>query len=283
MARAQLDHIILLLTDLSSVPKVLTEHFKILPGGKHADGITENLLIPLSTGEYLELVAFQDGVSDQDRHKHWWGMKTEGTIIDWCLADTPRSELIGDVYAEPKKGGRINKLENGEANELKWEVTFPNTNPYGQGEIPFWCRDITKREWRVPKSPVHPSGILGIAQVVVAVVSDTEISKVSKLIDDAFDTTSAGSLGVEERAGYPGEYLVALGPKMLKTSQVAQRPLKSQVLLRLARDEWEQTIASSNGSAAIVELVFWVDRETILPPVESQVGEGRLKFSFIKV
>jgi hypothetical protein len=283
MAPAQLDHIILLLPNLSSIPKALTELFTILPGGKHADGLTENLLIPLSTGEYIELVAFQDGVSHQDRKKHWWGTKTEGAVIDWCLAGSPPLELMGKSYAEPQKGGRINKLESGELKALKWEVTFPNKERYGQGEIPFWCKDVTARDWRVPKATVHPSGILGVAQVIVAISSSSEVVKMGELLEKVFVTTSSRHSSLQSNTGTQETCLVEMGPTILEPPQLKGRGLQSHVSVILARDEWEQTVVSKNGSAAVVELVFWVDRESELPPVETKVGEGRLKFSFIKI
>ncbi|MBE7180065.1 MAG: VOC family protein, partial [Terriglobus roseus] len=67
----QLDHIIILVPHslLASIPSSLSNAFTISPGGRHADGATENVLVVLRDGVYLELIAFADEARKPD---HWW-------------------------------------------------------------------------------------------------------------------------------------------------------------------------------------------------------------------
>lgn len=69
---------------LASPPAWLSAPFRFAPGGRHADGLTENALVLLADGSYLEFIAFVPEESGH-RHRHRWGRKTEGTVIDWAL------------------------------------------------------------------------------------------------------------------------------------------------------------------------------------------------------
>ena len=195
-------HIIILVPYefLTSPPSWLTSAFTLSPGGRHADNRTENRLILLADGSYIELIAF---INDDPalREGHWWvsGNKriqsplhrqVEPTllllpqdkpygIVDWALTSTDEEEP--DVkainsrlekkdsparYAEPVAGGRTRS----DGVDLKWKVTFPTG--VERGVVPFWCHDVTEREKRVPISPEatrHASGALGVAGVRVSV------------------------------------------------------------------------------------------------------------------
>ncbi|KAK8043876.1 hypothetical protein PG994_012714 [Apiospora phragmitis] len=83
-----LDHIVILVPHafLASPPSWLAKAFMLHPGGKHADGVTENVLVFFADGSYLELIAFvDDDVGRGGRAGHRWGRQREGTVIDWAL------------------------------------------------------------------------------------------------------------------------------------------------------------------------------------------------------
>jgi hypothetical protein len=67
-----LDHIIILVpyATLQTPPHWITSNFTFTPGGRHADGKTENRLICFQDGSYLELIAF---INDdlKLREGHW--------------------------------------------------------------------------------------------------------------------------------------------------------------------------------------------------------------------
>lgn len=142
---------------------------RVTPGGRHADGLTENALVIFEDGVYLELISFihppehylPGSFERADREGHWWSKMREGWI-DWALLDlqpvgNPIEEAVeGGVYAQGQEGGRVKP----DGDELKWRVTFPNVEEehghergHGRGALPFFCKDITPRKRRV-RDPV---------------------------------------------------------------------------------------------------------------------------------
>ena len=138
----------------------------MLPGGKHADGLTENALIVLVDGVYIELLQFIKSPSEyasgsDDRYKresHWWASMKENGWIDFSLGDlTEDSASVADAinarardsnldvsYDAGIEGGRIKP--DGEA--IRWVVTFPSKHLH-RGGVPFFCKDLTVRSRRV--------------------------------------------------------------------------------------------------------------------------------------
>ncbi|KAK4054702.1 hypothetical protein OIO90_003514 [Microbotryomycetes sp. JL221] len=176
-AQPQLDHLILLVSSIDVGHLAFLENagFSLQPGGKHADGLTENVLITLDDGVYIEVIAFCADTSAQDRSNHWWGRKREGWI-DWCLAPTPLSaqERVNainivareSVYQNAAEGGRLNKQRQ----MIKWRVAFPVVGgDKGERSVrPFWCEDITDRTWRVPRSQqVHSNRAAGVSSLTL--------------------------------------------------------------------------------------------------------------------
>ncbi|PSS02397.1 glyoxalase-like domain-domain-containing protein [Coniella lustricola] len=112
---ATVDHIILLVphVTLLNLPSWLTSSFTVLPGGRHADGLTENSLVLFRDGVYLELVAFMPSASppglqqhqQKERTSHRWGARKEGTIVDWAVTASSEGELntVRDRVAEKNR------------------------------------------------------------------------------------------------------------------------------------------------------------------------------------
>lgn len=201
-AAAILDHIVILVphSTLLNLPTWLTDAFAISPGGRHADGVTENKLILFSDGVYLELIAFVPG-KEAERARHRWGDRREGTIIDWAntlhaeedldiVRDRVKKDGSGFEYGEAVEGGRTRP----DGVELKWVTSSPTISGAGPGdfaggELPFWCIDRTPRELRVPyktapEATSHPCGALGVMGVTV-LVADGYLSVALKPIYDA--------------------------------------------------------------------------------------------------
>ena len=190
----QLDHVILLLPFdyLENPPSWITKNFTVSPGGKHADGKTENRLVLFRDGTYLELIAFVN--DDPEKRKgHWWD-RPYG-VVDFALGtddfdyeglmDRLKDSGTGVSYDEPKAGGRVTP----DGKELKWEVTFPKG--VGRGNVPFFCTDVTPRERRVPvteANTTHPSGALGMAGVRLEVKNDN-LDRLSSATSAIMDTT----------------------------------------------------------------------------------------------
>ncbi|KAJ9161575.1 hypothetical protein NKR19_g2153 [Coniochaeta hoffmannii] len=203
LATPVLDHIVILvpLPFLSNLPSWLTDSLTVLPGGTHADGLTENKLVVFGDGVYLELIAFVPGADPEKRRSHRWARKAEGQIVDFActllqqeeeedsagspeaqfdaVRDRVRAAKTGYDYTDPAPGGR----RTPDGTELKWAIAAPyvefhsgDERPYIVGELPFWCLDRTPRLLRVPRGDsdnlAHPCGALGVASVSVSVPAD---------------------------------------------------------------------------------------------------------------
>ncbi|KAJ1324310.1 VOC family protein [Microdochium nivale] len=69
-------------------PNWFRDLFSFSPGGRHTDGVTENVLVLLRDGVYLEFIAFtpeaeRDGA--RLRRGHRWGKFVEGGVVDWAV------------------------------------------------------------------------------------------------------------------------------------------------------------------------------------------------------
>ncbi|KAL0059398.1 hypothetical protein AAF712_013839 [Marasmius tenuissimus] len=173
MTTKTLDHIVHL-TPPGSVDQTAQQFkdlgFKVVRGGKHTDGLTENVQVALSDGVYLELISFIHPVSwyppgspeRLKRENHKWAGMPHGWI-DYAFLGNDGS---GDIYIPETRGGR----ERPDGQMVKWLLTSPITNKVAT--VPFFCGDVTDRLLRVPMEPhsniEHPSTALGIAHVRLA-------------------------------------------------------------------------------------------------------------------
>ncbi|ORY89715.1 glyoxalase-like domain-domain-containing protein [Leucosporidium creatinivorum] len=199
---SQLDHLILLVPSIAreSLDWLSAAGFDLIPGGQHADGLTENVLISLKDGVYLELIAFTAGTGPDKRSAHWWGKKKDGWI-DWSLAPAPstakaRVDGINDasggaVYDQPVAGGRLNK----QGQHVEWEVAFPivGGDAGERGRRPFWCEDISERGWRVPERlSDQPNGASGISSLIL-LSAPSQLDRYLSLLAPILAASSSGS------------------------------------------------------------------------------------------
>ncbi|KAK7688839.1 hypothetical protein QCA50_007528 [Cerrena zonata] len=175
--------------------------FSVTPGGTHADGFTENALVAFKDGVYLELISFTHPLSDyppntpehQARKDHPWAKKENGYIdfaflgnngvpsIASTINERASSSNVNVQYHNEVKGGRTRV----DGKKLEWLITAPeptkanaltdleNPTVIGndsdiRGRLPFFCGDLTPREFRVPHElheVTHPNNASGIAYV----------------------------------------------------------------------------------------------------------------------
>lgn len=121
----------------------------MIPGGTHADGLTSNALIVLRDGAYVELITFN--VPEGERTKHRWGAEAPGWI-DWAflglsaeLSDILNARSSAVKYLPTVPGGR----ERPDGRVLRWRITAPDPQRFAPAALPFFCGDVTPREWRV--------------------------------------------------------------------------------------------------------------------------------------
>ncbi|KAI9170657.1 hypothetical protein HJFPF1_00127 [Paramyrothecium foliicola] len=221
MSAPVLDHVIILVPQsfLDSPPSWLSDAFTLYPGGKHVDGATQNTLVLLPDGSYLEFIAFVPGADPALRQRHRWGHKHEGTVVDWALTLVSNGEgqakpessdhVVGEeafaraqqqvrdahagiVYSDLAKGGR--KRLDGV--ELKWAISSgqwdgENKGRFEPGQVPFWCLDSSPRNLRVPyEQPdvaVHASGVTGVAHLEVQRVKEVDGKNAAQVYDALFE------------------------------------------------------------------------------------------------
>lgn len=170
-------------------------------GGSHADGVTENVLISLADGVYLELISFvEPPPNEQARKSHWWNDKNDG-LIDWACAGQDQEKHLQqmggeEAYNPPKEGGRMTK----EGKEIKWRVTFPATEP--RGRLPFMCDDLTPREWRVPEPQQHANGAIAIKSITL-LSKPTRMSRLYNPLVTVLGRMSEEPMGTSSDKGAP--------------------------------------------------------------------------------
>jgi hypothetical protein len=208
MPPPHLDHLILFVpyASLNSLPTWLTAHFTITPGGRHGDNKTENKLILLADGCYIELIAFVDDDASL-REGHWWGDKRPGIADLAFTTDGPAEPCIAGLskrldalkaegalqtaYQAPQHGARTRP----DGVRVEWEVTFPIGKGVERGLVPFFCHDVTPREKRVPLSEAsasHPSGAYGVKSLTI-MVPEEEIEELARVWGAILDAENEGT------------------------------------------------------------------------------------------
>lgn len=240
--------------------------FNVIPGGMHTGGLTANALVILATGSYLELISFTHPASHyppsspdrQKRDANPWSHKHPGWIdyaflgasdpdvsITRIINERARLDGSGVEYEPEVTGGRVR--EDGKT--LKWMITAPSEERR-RGTLPFFCGDVTPREWRVPIDPPsnskHPSGVLGIAHVRILVLAESLDAQSAQL------TSVVGDPPVEHSSsGYTWS---------LETPHSGLGVLKPRLILSVPVDSEEEEYLAERGPG-IYEIAFWVGPE----------------------
>ena len=188
------DHLVFFVDNLDvATVDFTTLGFRVTPGGTHAGGLTENALILLPDGTYIELLGFTvplrtlQQVERRTALDHRFvprGLAGEGFRDFACgtAALQPavdRARAAGVEVNGPFPGGR----RRPDGTDLAWELAFP-----ADSALPFLIEDVTDRALRVPggEAARHPNGAAGIAELVVR-TNDTDgaVDSYRKLFGDA--------------------------------------------------------------------------------------------------
>ena len=151
-----LDHVVLVVLDLQ---RAVEEHrargFTVMPGGVHAGALTQNALVGLADGSYLELIAFIDLAAA--RGKHSWAPVAErgGGWADFALLSNDLGQdaaavFYADAYLpiyfeiaaritaqKPTAGWKANRATHLPSRRLK-----PSHRPTGAARLPTTPRVI---------------------------------------------------------------------------------------------------------------------------------------------
>jgi catechol 2,3-dioxygenase-like lactoylglutathione lyase family enzyme len=168
-----IDHIVIAVNDLDTAVAGYTRlGFTVVRGGRHAGLGTHNALIAFADGAYFELIAF---IPPLPAARHWWysALAQGGGLVDFCA----RSEdLESDVAAFRKAGAAIGApfaMERVRPDGYTVSWVLATTEGASRGVVPFFIRDTTPRDERVPRDRTHPNGVVGVRGLAVA-VGDTD-------------------------------------------------------------------------------------------------------------
>jgi hypothetical protein len=181
---AALDHVIVTADALApAVEHYRAAGFTVTPGGRHDVLPTENALVAFADGRYLELLAAREpaaraewralaaDAAPWERHLHRGSaitrrflaslVRADG-VADWCVAADSLEPLAARLrsLALPAAGPLPMGRERRDGERLDWELLLPESRLQ-----PFWIRDRTPRERRVPSGAdavTHANGASGI-------------------------------------------------------------------------------------------------------------------------
>lgn len=168
------DHAVIAVHDLDqAVTDYRALGFTTIYGGEHATGTTHNALICFRDGSYLELLAptnkpAHPGVNAADFRRV---LESGEGFIGYALFSEQLPDEIaamrgrGIAVSDITPGGRLRM----DGIQLSWESAM-----IGTSMSPFFIRDVTPRDLRVPDTTTHhANGIRGVSEVIF-VVSDLD-------------------------------------------------------------------------------------------------------------
>ncbi|KAG5642319.1 hypothetical protein DXG03_002994 [Asterophora parasitica] len=172
----------------------------------------------LADGVYLELISFTHPSSyyppgsaeRKARDSHTWASKAPGWIdfaflgngslttrISDVINERAKRDGSGAVYSSESAGGR--RRPDGKV--LKWVISAPSlVGSAPRGTLPFFCGDVTPRDWRVPTEPPsnteHPSTTQGIAYIVILAPTQ-ELQSISRQLTSVIGNPPVASTETE--------------------------------------------------------------------------------------
>ena len=167
-----IDHIVIAVNDLDTAIAGYTQlGFTVVRGGRHSGLGTHNALIAFADGAYFELIAF---IPPLPASRHWWysALADGGGLVDFCAQS---DDLEGDAAAFRVAGAEIGApfamdRKRPDGYTVSWILA--TTEGASRGIVPFFIRDTTPRDERVPRDRTHPNGAIGVRSLALA-VSDT--------------------------------------------------------------------------------------------------------------
>src|SRR5512134_3629772 len=168
----RLDHVVVAVASLETASETLRNAgFSVLPGGRHDALPTENALVCFADGSYLELIAAREpedrvewralarDAAAWERHLHGVSaiarrflpmLAGPDGVADWCVSGSRIEDVAARLrsLALPAAGPLPMRRERRDGERLEWELLLPESRL-----LPFWIRDRTARERRVPGTP----------------------------------------------------------------------------------------------------------------------------------
>jgi hypothetical protein len=192
-SRFRFDHAVIVVPALAeAIATFLDAGFVVVPGGRHDTIPTENALIGLADGSYIELLAMRDGEAREEvrratRDPARWARHLDGAsaVARRFLPRLGREDGVVDVALAGERLARFASESRRRGFEMTGPVAFGRARPDGESlamellfpaadYLPFLIEDRTPRERRVPggsEAVAHPNGSRGVARVRVHAAS----------------------------------------------------------------------------------------------------------------
>ena len=181
------DHVVVVVPDLARATRDFeSAGFVVTPGGRHDAIPTENALIVFEDAGYLELLAPRDDEALESMRRRMAPSRRDDELRRASaiarrflprLAGPPgvadfvlRAGNLARVAREMRAGGVVATgplamaRERTDGLRLEWQLVLP-----AEARFPFLIEDHTDRSLRVPASPAHPNGAVGVGGVRVRV------------------------------------------------------------------------------------------------------------------
>jgi len=173
----QLDHVVICVSNLEeAIADYGRLGFTVLRGGEHASGTTQNAIVALADGTYLELMALTGKTSTGGADYSFLLQEGEG-FVAYALRVDDLTAIQGELTERgvslkaPSSGGRARP--DGQA--MRWNIL----NLQQSGMSPFFIQDETARNLRVPDqadATTHENKVVGITGVYIP-VADLDAAK----------------------------------------------------------------------------------------------------------
>ncbi|KAF7968077.1 hypothetical protein HWV62_32071, partial [Athelia sp. TMB] len=195
-----------------------------------------------------------------ERDAHPWAGKPPGWI-DYAFLGTgnlsssiariintrAEAEGSGISYAPEVQGGRTRP----DGKVLEWLISAP-TEEAGRGVVPFYCGDITPREWRVPLEPLanaeHANSASGVAFVRIY-AEKTALAGVSRQLTSVIGASPTTETATE--VAWTLEHQAKSGP----SPKLVLSATRTNSAVDTKEDE------EATPGRGIFEVGFWVDKE----------------------
>lgn len=248
-----IDHVVILVGDLPGATRRYEElGFAVVAGGEHPGWGTENALVPLADGSYLELLAARDPALAA-RHPLWQrpggGLRGPGEYGGFAVGSSDAGEDAAAIRGRglalegPLPGSRVRP----DGRQVRWRLAFPKAR-----ELPFIIEDETPRAVRI----APPARGLGTAST---------IEEVEVLVRNLARATRA----YERFLGIPA----ARGKKARRHHASFQTPL-GQILLRHPGPADPAREVLDRLGPGVFSITLRIDSADGLPPVMAGALRG---------
>ena len=239
-----IDHVVLLAGDLGiAARRFEAAGLGVIPGGRHPAWGTENALIPLADGAYLELLAARDPQLAA-RHRLWsranGSLRAAGEYGGFALESD-------DIEADSGRAGdlRLTRPQMGErprpdGEVVRWRLAFTD-----RPDFPFLIQDFTPRSLRIPAPPGKLNARMQLAGVVVTVADLTTSSHLyGALLATAVHPMADGRIGFTTGRG-------RIVLRALEETRPAPSPGLAAVILSVSGDSDIPQLTGVAGSAVL--------------------------------